>query len=147
MDAGESWAQTIQRAVRDCAVFVPICSATYGSPVRSRWTLRELELADARNKHIVPIWHSGTYPPEDVEIYLGGKQRVPSGANADVHSIPLEDVVTELVAAFAKLKPAPCLPAPPAAAAGNVAAAPSVASAATGGGLKRARRDGSGAEE
>jgi hypothetical protein len=139
MDAGDSWAQTIQRAVRDCAVFVPVCSATYGSPLLSRWTLRELELADARNKHIVPVWHSGAYPPEDVEIYLGGKQRVPSGVNGDVRGMRMDDVVTELMAVLAKLKPTPCLPA---------AAAPAEAAASAGsGGLKRARTDGSAADE
>jgi hypothetical protein len=143
MDAGTSWAQTIQRAVRDCAVFVPVCSATYGSPLKSRWTLRELELADARNKHIVPVWHSGAYPPEDVEIYLGGKQRVPSGVNGDVRGMRLEDVVDELMADFAKLKPTPCLPRGAAAA----ASAGATASLVTGSGLKRARTDGSGVDE
>jgi hypothetical protein len=96
--------------VRNCEVFVAVCSETYGHAERSRWTLREFEMADARNRQIVPIWHSGAYPPDGVEIYLGGKQRVPSGVNSDVRKLKMADVVRELMVAFAKL-PVPCLPA------------------------------------
>lgn len=67
-------------------------------------------MADARNRQIVPIWHSGAYPPDGVEIYLGGKQRVSSGVNSDVRKLKMADVVRELMVAFAKL-PVPCLPA------------------------------------
>ena len=108
--AGDSWDQVIQNAVRGCEAFVAVCSATYGSAKESRWTLREMQMADGRSKPIIPIWHSGDYPPEDVEIYLTGKQRVPGGVSKDVRSLPFEHVVDEVVAALALAK---CVPSRP----------------------------------
>ena len=113
--AGDSWDQVIQNAVRGCEAFVAVCSATYGSATSSRWTLREMQLADGRCKPIVPIWHSGDYPPNDVEIYLTGKQRVPGGVSKDVRALPFDHVVDEVVAALALAK---CVPSQKPAAAG-----------------------------
>jgi hypothetical protein len=30
-------------------------------------------------KPLIPVYHSGPYPPPEVAIYLGGKQRIPGG--------------------------------------------------------------------
>jgi hypothetical protein len=76
IQGGEEWPRTIAAGVRDCAAFVVMCSPTYGDTV---WTERELVMADNLHKPLIPVWHSGAYPPKAVEIYLGGKQRIPGG--------------------------------------------------------------------
>lgn len=40
---------------------------------------RRLQFADNLKKPIVPLWHSGKYPPDKIAIFLGGMQRVPRG--------------------------------------------------------------------
>lgn len=37
---------------------------------------RQLQMTKARKKKSMPIWHSGTWPPENVEIFLCMQQRV-----------------------------------------------------------------------
>ncbi|GFH09228.1 ANK_REP_REGION domain-containing protein, partial [Haematococcus lacustris] len=54
IEGGASWVQTIQVAITDCQVFIPVCSKTYGG---TKWTLRELHAADEANKEILPLWH------------------------------------------------------------------------------------------
>ncbi|GFH12284.1 TIR domain-containing protein [Haematococcus lacustris] len=54
IEGGASWVQTIQVAITDCQVFIPVCSKTYGG---TKWTLRELHAADVANKEILPLWH------------------------------------------------------------------------------------------
>jgi hypothetical protein len=76
IQGGEEWPETIAAGVRDCAAFVVLCSPTYGDTV---WTKRELVMADNQRKPLIPVWHSGPYPPKAVEIFLGGKQRIPGG--------------------------------------------------------------------
>jgi len=96
-----SWPSTIQRGVEGCKAFVVLCSPTYGNAEVSPWTMRELVLADNKHKPLVPVWHSGEYPPPAVSIYLGDKQRIPGGNfNAGYVSagISHEQVVKELVA-------------------------------------------------
>jgi TIR domain len=97
---GQDWAAVITAAVRGCEVFVPICSPTYGA---TRWTKRELQMADRLNKKMVPIWHSGTFPPDEVDIYLGGSQRIPTGKFSmnDARAMQLDGVVLQLTQALA----------------------------------------------
>ena len=76
LKGGQSWAARIQDAVRRCEALVVLCSPTYGD---TQWTFRELQLADNHRKPIVPVWHSGPFPPPSVEIFLSGSQRVPAG--------------------------------------------------------------------
>ena len=101
-----SWPATIQRGVEDCKAFVILCSPTYGDAVRSPWTERELVLADALKKPLIPIWHSGPYPPQPVAIYLTKLQRIPAGNFSDGYAaagISHERVTDELVAALARV--------------------------------------------
>ncbi|KAL6764560.1 hypothetical protein V8C86DRAFT_3128782 [Haematococcus lacustris] len=94
IDGGQSWAAQIQAAVLACDVFVPLCSRTYGA---TKWTRRELHLADAEDRPIIPVWHSGDYPPKELAIYLSGVQRVPKGAQPLLLA-EFNAVVAELVA-------------------------------------------------
>ncbi|KAL6749460.1 hypothetical protein V8C86DRAFT_2845564 [Haematococcus lacustris] len=103
IEGGASWVQTIQVAITDCQVFIPVCSKTYGD---TKWTLRELHAADEANKEILPLWHSGDYPPKPVSIYLGNVQRLPRGSQPLVQA-DFQSLVSDLVAA---IKKAGCLP-------------------------------------
>lgn len=106
IQGASSWPSSIQKGVENCKAFVMLCSETYGDADKSPWTKRELELADYLKKPLLPVWHSGPYPPRPVAIYLGGTQRIPSGifrngyANADISH---ERVAEELAAALARL--------------------------------------------
>jgi hypothetical protein len=79
IQGASSWPSTIQQGVEDCKVFVVLCSPTYGDPVESPWTKRELEMADNLKKPLIPVWHSGAYPPPAVQIFFHGVQRIPGG--------------------------------------------------------------------
>ncbi len=101
IQGGDSWPTIIQRGVEACQAFVILCSPTYGDPDVSPWTKRELELADNLKKPLLPVWHSGAYPPKPVSIYLGGLQRFPGGNFRDGYvkaEISHDTVVEELVA-------------------------------------------------
>jgi hypothetical protein len=110
IQGGSSWPNTIQQGVEDCKAFVVLCSETYGDEAVSPWTKRELVLADNLKKPLIPVWHSGPYPPKAVAIYLGGTQRIPHGnfsggyVNADISH---ERVAEELAAALSRVGVAP----------------------------------------
>ncbi|KAJ9512020.1 hypothetical protein QJQ45_004576 [Haematococcus lacustris] len=101
IEGGASWVQTIQVAITDCQVFIPICSKTYGD---TKWTLRELHEADEANKEILPLWHSGDYPPKKVSLYLRSVQRLPRG-NQPLVQADFQSLVSDLVAAIKKTGP------------------------------------------
>ena len=114
IQAGDAWPITIQRGVKGCRAFVVLCSPTYGDRRVSPWTFDELTMAKNNRKPLIPVWHSGPYPPPEVEIMLGGLQRVPRG-DRDMRALPLSTVVAELAGALqragvpcgARLPPAP----------------------------------------
>ena len=96
---GDQWPLVIQAAVEGCRAFIPLCSKTYGDSKNSKWSYRELVLADNLDKPLLPVWHSGKYPPHDVMIYLSGSQRAPAGDHG-MSTTGLEVVVDQLVAAL-----------------------------------------------
>ncbi len=103
IQGGEEWPETIAAVVRNCSAFVVLCSPTYGDTV---WTKRELVMADNLRKPLIPVWHSGPYPPKAVEIFLGGKQRIPGGnfnngyvAAKIAHSAVAEELIAALLRA------------------------------------------------
>jgi hypothetical protein len=79
IEGGSNWPATIQKGVEDCKAFVVLCSPTYGDEAASPWTQMELVLAHNMKKPLLPVWHSGPYPPPAVKIYFSGKQRIPTG--------------------------------------------------------------------
>jgi hypothetical protein len=97
--AGDDWPNEIQRRVRECAALVVLCSATYGDAKVSRWTHLELNLAHNLGKLLLPVWHSGPFPPPGVEIQLTTKQRVPIAASASGGGYTAEGISHEAVAA------------------------------------------------
>ena len=52
-------------------------------------------MADNLEKALVPVWHSGKYPPKAVHIFVGGLQRVPAG-NQCMTVVGVEAVAEEL---------------------------------------------------
>ena len=96
---GNQWPTVIQAAVEGCRAFIPLCSKTYGDLKKSKWSFRELVLADNLDKPLLPVWHSGQYPPHDVMIYLTGSQRAPAGEHG-MSITGLEVVVEQLIAAL-----------------------------------------------
>ena len=55
-----------------------MCSPTYG---QTEWTRLEFATAHRQEKPLLPVWHSGPYPPREglVDMVLGNKQRIPVG--------------------------------------------------------------------
>ena len=103
IEGGDSWPSTIQQAVEDCKAVVVLSSPDYGNEDQSPWTKRELELAANLKKPLIPVWHSGPYPPPAVQIYLSGVQRIPSGNFAKGYvsaGISHEAVVKQLAKAL-----------------------------------------------
>ena len=92
--------------MRHCKAFVILCSPTYGDRTQSPWTFDELTMAKNNRKPLIPVWHSGVYPPPTVEIMLGGLQRIPAGNN-DMRAVSLARVVDELAAALQRAGVAP----------------------------------------
>ncbi|GLI71733.1 hypothetical protein VaNZ11_017037, partial [Volvox africanus] len=67
---GSRWSIDVVKAIVSCEVVIVVCSPGYGE---TKWTLRELDLADRCHRKIVPLWLSGSYPPPAVEAYVGGQ--------------------------------------------------------------------------
>ncbi len=79
IQGADDWPTTIQHGVEASAAFVVLCSPSYGDAVASPWTRRELVMAGNLQKKLLPVHHSGPYPPQAVAIYLSGVQRIPGG--------------------------------------------------------------------
>ena len=74
LEGGDEWATTIAKAVKGCKAMLIVSSPTYGM---TKWTFRELQMADNNAKKLIPIYHSGNFPPNDkVEVFLGGTQYI-----------------------------------------------------------------------
>jgi hypothetical protein len=130
IQGGEEWPETIAAGVHNCSAFVVLCSPTYGDTV---WTKRELVMADNLRKPLIPVWHSGPYPPKAVEIFLGGKQRIPGGNFSDGYvaaKIAHSAVAEELIAALLRAGIVPGAPGTDAAAAAKADSGKAVVGAA-----------------
>ncbi|PNH02306.1 hypothetical protein TSOC_011735 [Tetrabaena socialis] len=73
----QQWAERPEQRIIGCQVFIALCSPGYGG---STWTVLEYQLAHSVEKTIIPVWHSGQYPPAELQIYMTELQRVPSGS-------------------------------------------------------------------
>lgn len=49
---GDDWQDSLNEAVNACEVFIPLITPMYG---KTRWTNREVKLADMLNKIIIPV--------------------------------------------------------------------------------------------
>lgn len=70
LHTGDDWLSTITRAVQGCVAFIPIISSSYGSKAQSEYTYKEYLLAQSLKKAIMPVHHSGDYPPLDLALHM-----------------------------------------------------------------------------
>lgn len=70
--AGEEWLRSIERALRDCAIFVILCSP---ESIRRPWINFETGAAWMRDIPIVPVCHAGLLP-RDLRMPLSLKQGI-----------------------------------------------------------------------
>lgn len=49
---GDNWVDALNQAVLNCVIFIPLITSRYGL---TKWTKREVILADLMNKQIIPI--------------------------------------------------------------------------------------------
>ena len=64
-----------------------VCPLALACPLRcrygaSKWTKRELQYADKLHSErgrpvVLPVWHSGPFPPPKASIFFSSTQRVP----------------------------------------------------------------------
>ena len=112
IQGGDTWPITIQEGVRHCKAFVALCSPTYGDRALSPWTLDELTMAKNNRKPLIPVWHSGAFPPPSVEIMLGALNRIPSGNLVDGYAaagISHDCVAKQVAAALRRIGVVPSL--------------------------------------
>ena len=112
LEPGGILARTVQDALRGCRAVVVLCSPTYGDQQSSPWTHREMAVADSLRKPVIPVWHSGVYPPPAVSIYLGHRSRLPSGnfpRGYVAAGVNHDDVADQLAAALTHMGVQPSL--------------------------------------
>ncbi|UYV62796.1 hypothetical protein LAZ67_2001972 [Cordylochernes scorpioides] len=58
--SGEDWSDKLGQAVNECQLFIPLITPSYGL---TKWTDKELKLADMKRKKIIPINFLKKWPP------------------------------------------------------------------------------------
>jgi hypothetical protein len=71
---GNDWQDSLNNAVANCEIFVPLITPNYGLTL---WTNREIKFADMKKKIIVPINFLSTWPPECLAIQFATTQFLP----------------------------------------------------------------------
>lgn len=52
----------------------------------NKWTFNEYQLAEYERKVMIPLWHSGNFPPTTLKIVLSTQDRIPRGEKPMIHS-------------------------------------------------------------
>ncbi|XP_071947692.1 uncharacterized protein [Antedon mediterranea] len=68
---GTDWQDSLNFAVSNCEVFLPLLTPAYG---QTQWTNREIKLADVLGKFIVPVNFLDTWPPGCLAIQFATTQ-------------------------------------------------------------------------
>ena len=83
IEPGGNWGVTINQMVLCCDVLVPIVSEGFAvlrgadKPNSGQsWTLREVQSADREGKLLIPLYHSGPWPPTNLTCELGPCQHI-----------------------------------------------------------------------
>ncbi|XP_067135835.1 uncharacterized protein [Centruroides vittatus] len=74
IQAGNDWQDKLNDAVGSCEIFVPLITPQYGL---TRWTNREIKLADVMEKVIIPINFLDHWPPDCLSIQFCALQYIP----------------------------------------------------------------------
>ena len=71
IEIGTDWQDSLNNAVSNCSIFVPLVTSDYG---RTLWTNREIKLADILGKLIVPVNFLSNWPPPCLAIQFATTQ-------------------------------------------------------------------------
>src|SRR5207302_3266538 len=92
--AGASWDAAIVRAIRDCTVFLVLCTET---ALHSPNVQQEIRLALEERRPVVPLLAERITFPDEVRYALAGLQWV------ELLDRPIDEWLTQLLAALARL--------------------------------------------
>lgn len=93
--SGADWQDSLNDAVRNCQVFVPLVTPKYGETL---WTNREVKLADILGKYIIPVSFLSEWPPQSLAIqfsttqYINWKYQLNSGERNDILTWDTKDL-------------------------------------------------------
>ncbi|KAL8600513.1 hypothetical protein ACOMHN_005007 [Nucella lapillus] len=76
ISVGVDWQDSLNFAVSNCEVFIPLVTPRYGETL---WTNREVKLADVLGKYILPVNFLSDWPPRCLAIQFATTQYVHSG--------------------------------------------------------------------
>ena len=93
--AGQSWASSIVGALEECRILLVLIS---NSANRSRQMAREVELADAKKRRILPVRLEDVVPQKDLEYFTSNRQWV------DVFPFPVDQHSATLIQAVTTLR-------------------------------------------
>ena len=71
IQGGTDWQDTLNDAISNCSLFVPLISLQYGQTL---WTNREVKLADVLGKIIIPVNFLDQWPPKCLAIQFATTQ-------------------------------------------------------------------------
>eukprot|EP00118_Oscarella_pearsei_P004674 m.20358 g.20358 ORF g.20358 m.20358 type:complete len:804 (+) comp28004_c0_seq2:101-2512(+) len=71
---GVDWQDSLNIGVSNCQVFIPLVTPSYGE---TRWTNREVKLADVLGKYMVPVNFLSDWPPRSLAIQFATTQFIP----------------------------------------------------------------------
>ena len=97
ISGGQTWAAAIVGAIEECRVLLVIVS---GRANRSRQMSREVELADARKRRILPVRIESVEPRKDLEYFVSNRQWI------DLFPPPVQSHKDALVSAVIALRDA-----------------------------------------
>ncbi|KAK3094446.1 hypothetical protein FSP39_001842, partial [Pinctada imbricata] len=71
--SGVDWQDSLNYAVSNCEIFVPLVTSRYGE---TQWTNREIKLADVLGKYIIPVNFLDDWPPRCLAIQFSTVQYI-----------------------------------------------------------------------
>jgi len=74
IDVGADWQDTLNDAISNCSLFVPLVTMQYGQTL---WTNREVKLADVLGKIMIPVNFLDSWPPKCLAIQFATTQYIP----------------------------------------------------------------------
>ena len=96
IEVGTDWQDSLNNAVSNCSVFVPLVTQYYG---KTLWTNREIKLADILGKLIIPINFLSEWPPRCLAIQFATTQFLSWNSQRNSNSQQLLEMVAKRVAA------------------------------------------------
>ena len=97
--SGADWLEAIADSVSDCEAVVALCSNTYGE---SEGVSDEMKLAKLKRKPMLPVLHSGEWPPKNCRLMFAGTNYTPWGG--------AEDTANNLLVSLKAMGITPCKP-------------------------------------